>query len=188
MFLLVQNSPAFVSKSQLDDWILNYSLKFSKRTWQYIYNISNDLLVHDRTYNSLPCGVGFVEERVEIRQKCVTYHQVIFRALQKSWARSKHSWILRLETERWNTFMGLMNEGGVKICLLYTGRENKKIKGWKRELSWQKGSSLGKIIKTLEVKKKRCSEEGRRSLYYVLCLFYINNLFIISGHELISND
>lgn len=39
----------------------------------------SDLLMHDGTYNSLPCGVGFVEHCVEVRQKCVTYRQVMFR-------------------------------------------------------------------------------------------------------------
>lgn len=34
--------------------------------------------MHDGTHHRFSCGVGFVEERVQIRQKCVTDSQVMF--------------------------------------------------------------------------------------------------------------
>ena len=70
----------------------------------------SDLLVHDRAHNSLPSGVGFVEECVEEGQKCVTYRQVMFRAPHQRGVCAKHSWILGLETKRWIKGMVLMNE------------------------------------------------------------------------------
>lgn len=36
------------------------------------------ILMHDGTHHRFSCGVGFVEERVQIRQKCVTDSQVMF--------------------------------------------------------------------------------------------------------------
>lgn len=37
-----------------------------------------NILMHDRTHHRVSCGVGFVEERVQVRQKCVTDPQVMF--------------------------------------------------------------------------------------------------------------
>lgn len=59
-----------------------FSVKSGGRANCYFMS-SIDLLVHDRTYNSLPRGVGYVEECVEVGQKCVTYPQVMFGALHQ---------------------------------------------------------------------------------------------------------
>lgn len=72
----------------------------------------DDLLVHKRTYNGLPCGVGFVEESVEVRQESVTYLQVMFGALHQHWVGTVKSGILGLEAENQIKAFGLMNGSG----------------------------------------------------------------------------
>lgn len=86
----------------------------------------NDLLVHDGTNNGLPRGVGFVEERVEVRQECVSDLQVMFggRHQQRVWAEC--GWILGLETGREK----------IQIWLLSTG--------WKRDERMEERSCLNK--------------------------------------------
>lgn len=95
--------------------------------------ILNDLLVHDRAYNCLPCSVGFVEECVEVRQKCVTYPQVMYGALHQSGVGTIRCWILGLETHRWIKGRGLRNDrkegqmGNKDLSFIHGGQKGKEM-------------------------------------------------------------
>lgn len=85
-------------------------------------NMLEDLLMHYGPHDGLSCGVGFVEERVEVRQQRVADVQVMFGALHQGGLGAVRSWILGLKTERWMRSEGWTSEeeGGaekVTICL-----------------------------------------------------------------------
>lgn len=52
-----------------------------------------DLLMHYGPHDGLSCGVGFVEERVEVRQQRVADVQVMFGALHQGGLGAVRSWI-----------------------------------------------------------------------------------------------
>lgn len=59
-----------------------------------------NILVHDGPNHRVSCCVGFVEERVQVRQKCVTDPQVMFGARHQRRVGTIWGWILWLKAEK----------------------------------------------------------------------------------------